>query len=46
MCGRMGGTHHITAARKSDVCCLKKFLAGTNKHYCSNTITLLRPSRD
>jgi hypothetical protein len=34
------GTNLITAARTSGhgvICCLKKLLAGTNKHYCMNT---------
>jgi hypothetical protein len=39
MCGRIGETHHITTERTSghgEICCLKKFFAGTNKHYCVN----------
>jgi hypothetical protein len=41
MCRRSGkGKHLITAARTSGygmICCLKKLLAGTNKHYCMKT---------
>jgi hypothetical protein len=38
MCGRIAGTILITAARTSrhgGICCLKKILAETNKHYCT-----------
>ena len=44
MRGRIGGTVCITAARTSrhgGICCLKKFLAETNKHYCMNTDSVI-----